>query len=460
MFKYVKALVIIVLLLLGASLANGQPSASAAGSPAVAVSVDEPMIDEASTQRDLPFTIDNLWILIAATMVFVMHLGFATVESGFMPAKNAVNVIYKNIFILTTGLLTYAIFGFGLMYPGNFDLIDGWLGFRGFGIGFNAAHPEAALTAAYGSMTLWTDFLFQAMFAATAASIVSGAVTGRIKMPAYMIYTAAIVMISYPVTGSWKWGGGWLDELGFYDFAGSALVHGVGGTAALLGAWFLGPRIGKYENAVARELPAHNLPLATIGVLLLWFGWFGFNGGSVLSADPAAVSLVMANTALAAAAGSLAAMAAATFIMQKMDLGMALNGILGGLVGITASADGVLPGEAIIIGALSGALVVTAIKGIEKIGIDDPVGAAAVHGVCGIWGTIAVGIYVDGASVITQIIGILSVYTFTAVFCVIVLLIIKKTTGLRATYDDEMAGLDNVYHGTHAYADLESGAAK
>jgi Amt family ammonium transporter len=348
----------------------------------------------------------------------------------------------------------YAIVGFRLMYPGDFNIIDGILGFPGFGIGFSPENPTAYLTTDYGmDMTIWSDFLFQAMFAATAATIVSGSVTGRIKMPSYMIYTGLLVAISYPITGSWKWGAGWLDTMGFHDFAGSTLVHAVGGAAALVGAWMLGPRIGKFTDGKANDIPGHNLPLATIGVLLLWFGWFGFNGGSVLSAQPDAIGLVLVNTALAAAAGSLAAMAAATFLMHKMDLGMALNGVLGGLVGITAGADLVDPGNAIIIGALSGGLVVASIMALERVGIDDPVSAISVHGVCGIWGTLAVGFFAD-VPLLTQAIGTFSVVGFTLVFSFVTFTIIKLTIGIRAEREAEVSGMDAYYHGHTAYPDF------
>lgn len=468
MFKYVKAVLIIILLLLGAKLVNGQDTQAADSSAASALETmaiqEQPATDASdgwSTMEEfkaspayVEFALNNLWIMISAVLVFIMHLGFATVESGFMPAKNAVNVIYKNIFILTTGIITYSIVGFSLMYPGDFNLIDGVLGFRGFGIGFHPGDEIAKLTAEYGTYTIWTEFLFQAMFAATAASIVSGSVTGRIKMPAYMVYTTLIVMVAYPITGSWKWGYGWLDALGFRDFAGSTLVHAVGGVAAFVGAWFLGPRIGRFVGGKPMEMPAHNMPLATIGVLMLWFGWFGFNGGSVLSADPGLVSLVLVNTALAAAAGSLAAMATVTFTSHKMDLGMALNGILGGLVGITAGADAVTPGDAIMIGALSGALVVFAIAAVEKMGVDDPVGAVAVHGICGIWGTLAVGIFAEGASLVTQAIGVIAVCGFTAIFSTLAMLGIKYAIGLRSDESAEIGGLDANYHGTSAYPEF------
>ncbi|MFN2373926.1 MAG: ammonium transporter, partial [Cyclonatronaceae bacterium] len=357
------------------------------------------------------FIIDNLWILLAAAMVFIMHLGFATVESGFTQRKNSINVIYKNVFILSAGILMYALIGFKLMYPGDFN---GFFGFAGFGIGFDGADPAGMLTPAYGAeMTIWTDFIFQAMFAATAATIVSGAVTGRIKLPAFMIFGTLLVGISYPITGSWLWGGGWLDELGFYDFAGSTLVHGVGGIAGLACVIILGARKGKYADGKIFTIPGHNIPLATMGVFLLWFGWFGFNGGSVLSAEPAEVSFVFVTTALAACAGALSAMAATSLFMKHLDAPMALNGILAGLVGITAGANVVSPLSAIAIGAIAGLLVVVSIMMFDRIKIDDPVGAISVHGICGIWGTLAVGLFSTEASFITQLIGTSSILLFT-----------------------------------------------
>lgn len=268
-----------------------------------------------------------------------------------------------------------------------------------------------------------------------------------------MVYIALLVAISYPITGSWQWGGGWLSDLGFYDFAGSTLVHAVGGAAALVGAWLLGPRIGRYTGKM--NLHGHNFPLATIGVFLLWFGWFGFNGGSVLSADPAAISLVLVNTSLAAAAGSLAAMATATFTLNKLDAFQALNGVLAGLVGITAGADVVAPNAAIIIGAISGILVVFAVIAIDKVKIDDPVSAIAVHLVCGIWGTLAVGIWGgDDFSFVTQLIGTLSIISFTIVFCLIVGYAVKYSIGLRSPEEVEIGGADMNYHGNAAYPDF------
>lgn len=399
------------------------------------------------------FIVDNLWILIGAILVFIMHLGFASVESGLTQAKNTVNVIYKNVFILCMGILSYAFIGFQIMYPGEFN---GFLGFGGFGIGFDPEAAIAFLTPAYGEeMTIWSDFIFQAMFAATAATIVSGCVTGRVKLSAYMVFGAMLVTFSYPVTGSWLWGGGWLDQIGFYDFAGSTVVHAVGGFAGLACVILLGARKGKFSGGKVNIIPGHNIPLATVGVFLLWFGWFGFNGASVLSADPIAVSFVFVTTALSASAGALGAMVAAGILMKHMDAPMALNGILAGLVGITAGADVVSPLSAVMIGGLSGVLVVAAINFFDSIRIDDPVGAISVHGVCGIWGTLAVGIFSAEASFLIQLIGTLSIIGFTLLFTFAVFGLIKATMGVRVTDEIEFNGLDFSEHGNNAYPDFE-----
>ncbi len=395
------------------------------------------------------FMIDNLWILIAAFLVLLMHLGFASLESGLTQAKNSVNVIYKNVFILCTGILTYAFVGFQIMYPGDFN---GIFGFGGFGIGFDASDPVGMLTPAYGEdMTIWSDFIFQAMFAATAATIVSGCVTGRVKLPAFMIFGAILVAICYPMTGSWVWGGGWLDGLGFYDFAGSTLVHGVGGAAGLACVLLLGARKGKYEDGKINTIPGHSIPLATIGVFLLWIGWFGFNGGSVLSANPAEVSFVFVTTALAACAGALAAMITTQFVMKSLDASMALNGILAGLVGVTAGADIVSPMSAVVIGAAAGVIVVFAINFFDKMKIDDPVGAISVHGVCGIWGTLAVGIFVPGMSFWIQLLGTTVVLATTFIFTLAVFGLIKAVIGVRVSDQVEYDGLDISEHGSSAY---------
>ena len=273
--------------------------------------------DSAPSAADAVFTVNNTWMLVATFLVFIMHLGFATLESGLTQSKNTVNILFKNVSIIAIGILTYAVCGFNLMYPGEFN---GFLGFAGLGI----STPDGAaglIDYADGNYTYFTDFIFQAMFAATAATIVSGAVAERIKLGSFLVFSTFYVALIYPIAGSWKWGAGWLDQMGFYDFAGSTLVHSVGGWAALVGAFLLGPRLGKYgKNGSVKPIMGHNMPLATIGVFLLWFGWYGFNGGSVLSADPGAVSLVFVTTTLAAAAGVIGAMITSWGISKKPDL--------------------------------------------------------------------------------------------------------------------------------------------
>ncbi len=411
---------------------------------------------------DIPveFIVHNLWIMIAGMLVFIMHLGFATLESGLTRAKNTVNILFKNSMIICIGFLTYMVSGFNLMYPGDFQFLDGVLGFAGFGFMMNglpqASDPAFASPAYYESYTAYTDFFFQAMFAATCATIVSGAVAGRVKLSTFLIFSTLFVGICYPITGAWKWGGGWLDQRGFYDFAGSTLVHSVGGWGALVMAWLLGPRNGKYVDGRVHPIPPSNLSLAAIGVFLLWFGWFGFNGGSVLSADPGLVSLVLVTTSTAAAAGGLAAAFASWIHGTKPDLSMALNGILAGLVGITAGADQMTGLDAIIIGFIAGLLVYFAVIFIDTVvRIDDPVGAISVHLLCGIWGTLAVGLFGEKAGMeqlINQLIGIVSIGAFTLAFCFIVGLVLKSTMGIRVDADEELKGLDISEHGIEAYS--------
>jgi Amt family ammonium transporter len=315
-------------------------------------------------------TTNNVWMMICTALVFFMHTGFAFLEIGLTRQKNTINILFKNIFIITVGLLLYYIVGFNLMYPGFAEGSTGFLDFAGFGI----TPPENGMTPEYadGGYTWWTDFLFQGMFAATAATIVSGAVAERMKIGAFMIFTIIYVGLVYPIAGSWKWGGGFLDQIGFYDFAGSTLVHSVGGWAALVAVYLLGSRIGKFKNGKAQAIPGHNIPIATAGVLILWLGWFGFNGGSVLSANPELTSLTLVTTCLAAAAGGVVAVLVSFIKYKNLDLTMFLNGILGGLVGITAGADVMTPESAIIIGGIAGALIVFAVSFIDAIKLDDP----------------------------------------------------------------------------------------
>ncbi len=400
------------------------------------------------------FTANNLWLMIAAGLVFIMHLGFATLESGLTRAKNTTNILFKNTFIVCAGVITYAFVGFNLMYPGEFN---GVLGFAGFGLFPGVA--DNTVGYADGGYTYWTDFLFQAMFAATCATIVSGAVAERIKLSSFMVFATVFVALVYPWLGSWKWGGGWLDGLGFYDFAGSTLVHSVGGWGALAGTLLLGPRIGKYnKEGRVMAIPGSSLPMATIGVFLLWLGWFGFNGGSVLSADPVAVSLTLVTTCLAAAAGGMAAMFTSWFISKKPDLTMALNGVLAGLVGITAGADQMAMWSSLFIGTVAGIVVVYSVMFFDRIKIDDPVGAVSVHLVCGVWGTLAVGLVGEMAGFdqfVSQLIGVLA-YGSVAFGCAVgIFALLKATMGLRVDPEEEIEGLDISEHGMSAYPDFQ-----
>ena len=388
------------------------------------------------------FTVNNLWILVAAALVFIMHLGFATLEAGFVQRKNVVNILFKNSMIIAIGLLTYCLFGFDLMYPGDFNGYFSAGAFLSPGL-----EPTAeGMTAAYADYTYYSDFIFQAMFAATGATIVSGAVAERIKLVPFLIFATIFVMISYPITGAWKWGGGWLDQMGFYDFAGSTLVHSVGGWAALAGIMLLGPRAGKYTAKGIRPIPGHSMPLAAIGVFLLFFGWFGFNGGSVLSADPALTSLVFTTTAIAAAAGAIGAFFTSFFMFKNYDLSMVLNGILGGLVGITAGADVMSVTDSVIIGFIAGIIIPISVTMFDRLKLDDPVGATSVHLICGIWGTIAVAIFGDCGDGVgsfgAQITGILAIGAFTFIFAFIFFFILKATVGIRVDDEEQETGLD------------------
>jgi len=408
------------------------------------------------------FTANNVWMMVCTALVFFMHLGFSFLEIGLTRQKNTVNILFKNVFIITVGLLLYYIGGFNLMYPGFEDGDAGFLKFAGFGIGA----PENGMTPEYadGGYTWWTDFLFQGMFAATAATIVSGAVAERVKLGSFMVFTVIYVGLVYPIVGSWQWGGGFLSSLaygsaeGFYDFAGSTLVHSVGGWGALIAIYLLGARIGKFgEDGKPKAIPGHNLPLAAAGVLILWLGWFGFNGGSVLSADPELTSLVLVTTCLAAAAGGVSAFITSLIKYKNFDLTMFLNGILGGLVGITAGADQMSPNEAVIIGLIAGVVIVFGVALIDKLKLDDPVGAVAVHLICGIWGTLAVGIFGALASFdqfLVQLAGVGAAATFCSVTGFLILFVIKKVSGLRVSEKEELEGLDIHEHGMDAYADF------
>ena len=402
------------------------------------------------------FTANNVWMMICTALVFFMHLGFSFLEIGLTRQKNTVNILFKNFFVITIGILLYALGGFNLMYPGFDEGSMGMLKFAGFGIGA----PEGGMTPGYadGGYTWWTDFLFQAVFAATAATIVSGAVAERVKLGGFMLFTILYVGLVYPIIGSWKWGGGFLDGWGFYDFAGSTLVHSVGGWAALIVIYFLGSRIGKFNSdGSPNAIPGSNIPLSAAGVLILWLGWFGFNGGSVLSADPELTSLALVTTCLAASAGGVSSALMSNLLYKNFDLTMFMNGVLGGLVGITAGADQMGPTSAILIGAIAGVILVFGISLLDKLKLDDPVGAIPVHLICGIWGTLAVGIFGEMASVeqfINQLIGVGIIGAFSCITAIIIVFIVKATVGLRVSEEEELKGLDLSEHSMDAYADF------
>ncbi len=395
------------------------------------------------------FTANNLWMLVSAFLVFIMSLGFATVEAGFGQAKNTVNILFKNTVDTLIGIVSYALIGFAIMYPG-----DGFNGIFHLGFGIDPGPSYDPAIYAGGAYTYWTDFLFQAVFAATCATIVSGAVAERIKISSYFLFTIPFVGLIYPIVGSWKWGGGFLDQMGFYDFAGSTIVHSVGGWGALAGIIVIGARLGKYDNGKVNDKPSSNISLAVLGVFLLWFGWYGFNGGSVLSADPEAISLVSVTTTLAAATGGLGGFLGGYLAFKRLDLGMVLNGILAGLVGITAGADQMGPYDAMIIGLVSGVVVVYSAILLDKIKLDDVVGAVSVHLTGGILGTLFVGILGKMAGFhqfLIQLAGVAIIGIFTFSFCLLFFYILKKTVGVRVSREHELQGLDSHEHGIRGY---------
>jgi len=395
---------------------------------------------------------DYVWTLMAAFLVFFMQAGFAMVETGFARAKNAVNIIMKNLMDMSMGAIAYWAVGFGIMFGVS---QTGWFGTSGFFLSDFVKGQDPWVLA------FW---MFQVVFAATAATIVSGAMAERTKFVAYLAYSVVISAFIYPVFGSWAWGSlfhgsGWLENLGFIDFAGSTVVHSVGGWASLAGAMVLGPRIGKYVDGKSRAIPGHNITLAALGVVILWFGWYGFNAGSTTAANTD-TALIAVNTTLAAAAGAFGAMLTAWIKFKKADATMTLNGVLAGLVGITAGCANVLPGSAILIGLFAGIIVVLAVIFVDqKLKIDDPVGAISVHGVCGAWGTLAAGLF-DSAGfslkvVGVQLLGIASAFIWVFVTALILFKIIQATIGLRVSPEEEMEGLDVGEHGNEAYPDFQ-----
>ncbi|MGP4062672.1 ammonium transporter [Halobacillus sp. H74] len=406
-----------------------------------------PMIasaETAVTAESVLQSLDMAWIMIAAFLVFFMHAGFAMVESGFTRSKNALNILMKNFMTMSIASVLYFVVGYGIMFGtsgGGIIGIDGFL---------LSGHEDQI-----------GFFVFQAVFAATCATIISGAVAERIKLGSYLLLTVVMTGFIYPVVGHWVWGGGWLSELGFVDFAGSTVVHLTGALGAIVAVMFLGPRLGKYSGKTVNVIPGHNIPLGALGVFILWFGWFGFNGGSTLAADPSLVPSVIATTLLSASAGIIGSGFYSYAKFKRIDASLTLNGALAGLVGITAGTANVSLIGAIIIGLIAGVILVEAVQFLDRVArIDDPVGAIAVHGVCGIWGTLAVGFfsvegglfYGDGLSLLgIQAVGILAVIAWTMLTTGIVVFIIKSTVGIRVSRQEEVSGLDFSEHGSTAY---------
>lgn len=450
---------------------SATPEATVPAEPGTAAPADEESTevesasgsDDGISNAELAYAIDNTMLFLAAVLVLFMQAGFAMVESGFNAAKNTVNILCKNLMDMCVGVLLFWFIGYNLMYPSD---ASPYFGFGGIGI--SDSTPGAGPEAAAGDLHPQVDFFFQAVFAATAATIVSGAVAGRLKFSAYLIYSAVLTALIYPIGGMWKWGGGWLDQMGFYDFAGSLVVHACGGFAGLAAAIVLGPRMGRFtSDGRSVPMPGHNLTLATLGVFILLVGWYGFNPGSQLAFAGAgntnAVMLIALNTTLAACAGGLVALLVAWGLFQKPDLSMGLNGVLAGLVGITANCDGVTNVEAMIIGAVAGVLVVLGIVALDRCRIDDPVGAFPVHGLCGIWGGIACALFGDGGywgeaaegvvygNFTAQMVGSIAIPAFAFASMFILFSVLKAANILRVSPEEETQGLDIGEHGMHAY---------
>lgn len=397
--------------------------------------------------------LNYVWTLVAAALVFFMQAGFAMVESGFTRAKSACNIMMKNLLDFSMGSIAFWAIGFGIMFG---TTKTGWFGTTDFFL--------SGWTGADGDPWVLAFWMFQCVFAATAATIVSGAVAERTKFTGYLVYSFVVCAFIYPVFGSWAWGSllngnGWLEGKGFIDFAGSTVVHSIGGWCALAGAIVLGPRKGKYgPKGEVRAIPGHNIPMAAIGVFILWLGWFGFNPGSTTTGDTS-IAMIFVNTNLAAAAGVLGAMLISWILFKKPDIGMSLNGALAGLVGITAGCANVSPTSSVLIGLIAGVIVVFSVVAIDRMHIDDPVGAVSVHGVCGAWGTLAAGLFnmegVTAAIITTQIIGIVAAFAWAFGTAFILFKIISMTIGLRISEEDEVMGVDITEHGAHAYNDFQ-----
>ncbi len=413
-----------------------------------------------------PVYLDIVWTLLAAFLVFLMQAGFAMLEAGATRAKNAANIIMKNVMDVSIGSLVFWLVGFGFMFGAN---PSGWIGTDNFMV--SGADPSTE-----DGLVTFSFFIFQTVFAATAATIISGAVSERTKFGAYLLYTVAITGFIYPIFGSWVWGGGWLAELGFIDFAGSTVVHSVGAWAALAGAIVVGPRIGKFgRDGKPRAIPGHSITLMALGVFILWFGWFGFNAGSTVSGNTGAIATIAVTTNLAAAAGAVGAMGLSYFLWKRFDASMTLNGVIGGLVGITAGTASVGPGSAVIIGGIGGVVVVGAVIFIERfLKVDDPIGAIAAHGFAGAWGTLAVGLFAQGAYGTSsdmgavngllfgggveqlgyQVVGVVACFAFVFPTSFVIFKVIDMVMGMRASDEDQIRGLDISEHEAAGYPDF------
>ena len=413
---------------------------------------------DAGVSAETQYILNTFSFLFSGALVMWMAAGFAMLESGLVRTKNVSTILFKNIALFAVAGIMYYLIGYNLMYMD----VSGWIG----SLSLWSADDAAALGGDFsGGYSATSDWFFQMVFVATAASIVSGTVAERIKLWPFMIFVVVLTGVLYPITGAWTWGGGWLSEMGFADFAGSTIVHSVGGWAALTGAIILGARKGKYgEDGSVHPMPGSNLPLATLGTFVLWLGWFGFNGGSQLAmgsaADVIAIANIYGNTSMAAAGGVVAAAILTQILYKKVDLTMALNGALAGLVSITAGPDTPTIGSAIIIGAIGGILVVIAVPLLDKLKIDDVVGAVSVHLVCGIWGTLAVPFTNDGASFGVQLTGIVAMGAFTIVASSIVWLVLKFTVGIRLSEEEEANGSDATELGLEAYPEFGKGSQR
>ncbi|WP_078381473.1 ammonium transporter [Sutcliffiella halmapala] len=401
------------------------------------------------TVETLSISMDMVWIMVGALLVFFMHAGFAMLESGFTRSKNSLNILMKNILTISIGSVLYLIVGYAVMFGSS---AGGIIGTEGFLL---AGHE--------GEIGF---FVFQAMFAATCATIISGAVAERMKLGSYVLLTIAMTAFIYPVVGHWVWGDGWLGSLGFTDFAGSTVVHLTGALGALVAVRFLGARIGKYSNGKVNVIAGHNIPLGALGVFILWFGWFGFNGGSTLAADPELIPHVVTTTLLSASGGVIASALYSKLRYKRIDATLTLNGALAGLVGITAGTGDVSPIGALIIGLIAGVILVEAVSFIDRVlKLDDPVGAIAVHGVCGIWGTLAVGLFSTSTGLFygegfgqlgIQAIGVIAVMAWTIGSVGIFLYLVTRVSKIRVSKEEEIAGLDFAEHGSSAYELKES----